>query len=990
MTGTARQSLLILAGMALVLSQGMTGYGQLQFEPEDYSTPADAWLKDGSAPDRWTLWSTDKDADKKWTEGIVLRSPVVLADREKPEDGAPPLHTVLTGIPTGVYNVRIKSGRVLAVSLDGKTWSRYTGGLLAHRVPIANGTFELWVDDRFAVEKEEGRGSSYYDCIFLDRCAPIVDGVPNGDFELQDETDGAPVGWFFYSREKIGKAAVEAGQKHSGSTAVHIAFDGERDWSLACNEPIAVEPGDEMAISAWSKGVVKRIASVQVDGYHDGQRVARYVGRADIPGGNDWTHTKGHFVVPESVTELRLSLSGNESADLWVDDLALTREPAPQRTAPQVAGWAKERAEEELDRGVVALETPEGVYLGWRLLKSDPAGVGFNVFRRVDDGDWVRLTETPIVRTTDFIDRQTPAEVRLTYKVESTVPDAPWPSGTASPAPLATGAAPHVSIKLQDAETAFSKIGIADLNGDGRYDYVIKQPNKNIDPADSYWYVSPETYKLEAYLADGTFLWRQDLGWAIERGIWYSPFVVCDLTGDGKAEVAAKIGEGDPREADGRVQTGPEWMVVWDGMTGKEIARTPWPSRAGFSRYNLASRNQMAVAWLDGKTPCLLALRGTYGRMKVDAYQLHDGKLELLWKYDNANLPGSYWGQGAHFTRAIDVDGDGRDEVMLGSVMLDDTGVPLWTLGMGHNDYAYVGDIDPNRPGLEIYYGFETRAEKNGMCLVDPATGNILWGVDEPTRHIHGAGLCGDIDPTVPGLECFGLDCTSKQPDVRKGPWLWAADGTLLWFDQPLLPKTYSLTPIYWDADLQEEIYRSGRLFDYAGGAVQEGVSSPVVVADVLGDWREELLVSAPGEIRIYTTTIPATDRRVCLMQDRIYRADVTMDTMGYTKPPMISYCLEAQSPGLNLTAMKNDAGTLCCRVVVSAPLGAGVAGAVKLAAGEGMKLVPAEFTVDVKPGERDVRFVELQFEGKPAPGTVRATLEMKDGSLHGQVPVKP
>lgn len=152
-------------------------------------------------------------------------------------------------------------------------------------------------------------------------------------------------------------------------------------------------------------------------------------------------------------------------------------------------------------------------------------------------------------------------------------------------------------------------------------------------------------------------------------------------------------------------------------MTGKEIARTPWPSRAGFSRYNLASRNQMAVAWLDGKTPCLLALRGTYGRMKVDAYQLHDGKLELLWKYDNANLPGSYWGQGAHFTRAIDVDGDGRDEVMLGSVMLDDTGVPLWTLGMGHNDYAYVGDIDPNRPGLEIYYGLKRGPRRTACAL---------------------------------------------------------------------------------------------------------------------------------------------------------------------------------------------------------------------------------------------------------------------------------
>lgn len=975
--------MLPVAAVALVLNTGATALAQLRFEPEDYSSPRDAWLKDKTTADRWMLWSTDRDADKKWTRGIVLKSPPVTADRATPEEGAPPLHTVLTGIPKGHYHVEIKSGRVLAVSLDGKIWSRYTGGLLARRVAIENGTFELWVDDRFAVEKEEGRGSSYYDCVLLHPCAPIVHGVPNGDFELGSA--GAPVGWTFTAREQTGKASLDATDRHSGKTSIRIEFGGSTTWSLACGEPLAVTPGDELAVSAWMKGRVDGAAAVQVDGYHEGKRVARMAGRAGLDGAADWTRAKGHFRVPDPVTELRLSLAGTGPADLRIDDVALTREPLVWPAAPKVQGWAKQRVEERIDRGVVAARLPEGIYVGWRLLESDPAGVGFHVFRQADGASWVQLTTAPITQTTDFLDASAPAGGPLTYRVEATQAGIPAPTGTAMPLSGAADGVPYLSVKLRDPGTRFSKAAMADLDGDGRYDFVIKQPEKNIDPAGVYWSPSPETYKIEAYLSDGTFLWQQDLGWAIERGIWYSPFVVADLTGDGKAEVAAKIGEGDPRDADGRVQTGPEWMVVWDGLTGKEIARAPWPDRSGLAEYSRRSRNQMAVAWLDGKTPCLLALRGTYCRMKVDAYQLCNGKLEILWRYDNNHLPGSFWGQGEHFTRALDVDGDGRDEVMLGSAMLDDNGAPLWTTGLGHNDFAYPGDIDPHRPGMEIYYGIETRAEKHGMCLVDAATGKILWGFDESTVHIHGAGLCADIDPAVPGQECFALDCLSKVPDVRKGPWLWAADGALLWFEDPVLPKTYSFTPVYWDADLQKELLLRGGVSDYAGGLVQKLAASPVAIADVLGDWREEIIASFPGEIRIYTTAIPAADRRVCLMQDRIYRGDVRMNSMGYFKPPMTSGCLEAQAPGLNLTAMKNEAGKPVCRVVASAPLQAGVTGAVQLESAGGAKLVPDRFEVDLKPGERKVCFVEVQGS---SPSLVRATLSTKDGVLRGQVPV--
>jgi len=149
------------------------------------------------------------------------------------------------------------------------------------------------------------------------------------------------------------------------------------------------------------------------------------------------------------------------------------------------------------------------------------------------------------------------------------------------------------------------KVGIADLDGDGIYEYIIKQPNFNTDPYQrpGYWKKSTTTYKLEAYRIDGTMMWRHDMGWSIEAGIWYSPWVVYDVDGDGKAEVYCKAGEGDPRDEKGLVQTGPEYMVKLDGQTGEVIAKMPWLSRDGFSQYNYYCRNFLTVAYLDGRKP---------------------------------------------------------------------------------------------------------------------------------------------------------------------------------------------------------------------------------------------------------------------------------------------------------------------------------------------------------------------------------------------------
>ena len=950
-------------------------------EAEDVVANRDAWVADVSAPDKWNLWSTDRDADKKWSGGVVLRSPLVMKDRQNSAEGAPPLHIRIEGLsPEQEYCISLKSGRVLAISLDGKgNWQRYTSGLIPG-ARAAKGVIEFFVDDRYAVESTEGRGSSYLDCIYLAPSTPLDQGIPDGGFE-KTQNEKMPAGWEWKSREGKGTAAVTESDHRTGRNALNVTSPEDERWSLTHRSRIRVEPDTELELSGWAKAAIGRV-SAEIIGV--GKKTRR-IGAAQVSDAVGWREMVAFALVPEDVSHVYVQLTGAGETDVLVDDIVLRKTKADRPLGKKVDGWAKKRIEEKMDRGVSALQTDDGVFVSWRLLRDDPDGIAFDLYRKTGDSSPEKINPEPIRNTTCLLD-ESPTEGNVVYEVRPAGSENALKGST----PVSSSRSEQCSylrVPLKVKDTTVQKIGLADLNGDGRYDFVIKQPNQNIDPASTYWKPSPETYKIEAYLHDGTFLWRNDLGWAIERGIWYSPWIAFDLTGDGKTEVAAKIGEGDPRDEDGRVRTGREWMVVWDGMTGQEIARTSWPAREHFSRYNLESRNQIAVAYLDGKTPCLLALRGTYSRMLVDAYQLKGGTLDLLWQYDNRNYGKRYWGQGAHFTLAADVDSDGRDEVILGSAVIDDDGTPLWSTGKGHPDAAYLSDVDPAQPGWEIGYVMETRQlEGGGLCLARAADGEILWMLDQPTGHVHSKGMCADVDPTIPGMEIYGADSTRHKPTGDK--WLFAADGELLLSGEQL-PYGFAIPTVYWDADLQKELLR-GKIRDYQGSEFPGRIEGSVrLVADVIGDWREEIITSMPGELRIYSTTIPATDRRVCLLQDPVYRLSTAMNSMGYTQDPTLSTCLEAVSPGMNLTLRegKDDVETIL-QVVVSAPLDKQVKGRVQLAACDGIAFDPAEFSVAVASGERDIRQVRLSMTRNATyQGSIKAVLEGKDCSLKAECP---
>lgn len=550
-----------------------------------------------------------------------------------------------------------------------------------------------------------------------------------------------------------------------------------------------------------------------------------------------------------------------------------------------------QRLAETIDRGMIAVPCSEGgVYLGWRLLKSDPSDIAFNLYRITDGKAAVRLNEKPLAQTTDYIDSAVPLNSANSWQLCAVVNGSEQPAEAQVQLPAHPPVRSYISVPFR-GNYVCSKVAIADLNGDGKYDFVIKQPAQISDPG--VWRKSEETWKVEAYLNDGTFLWRRDLGWNIEQGIWWSPMVVYDFDGDSRAEVALKTAPADTdyRNPDnhslpGRVMSGPEYCSILDGMTGEELDRVEWPARGnpddwGDAKNNRASRHLMGVAYLDGKQPSLLVLRGTYTLMRVDAYNFRGKKLAVLWRWSGDDENPKVRGQGMHGLHAADIDADGRDEIILGSAVLDDNGKILWNTGLGHPDACYVTDILPERPGLEIIYGIEPPCAQNGICLVEAQTGKRIWGCQHPTTHAHSCGLFADFDPDNPGLEFY-----IGEKD-RSAHWIYGMDGRLLSSENL---GRLNPVPLYWDSGSIKPYAYDRQIQYYHGRTVGRYEGMILAAADIAGDWREELITVVPGELRIYTTTIPARDRHTALMQDAIYRLDAAMMSMGYLYPPQLSY----------------------------------------------------------------------------------------------------
>ena len=681
--------------------------------------------------------------------------------------------------------------------------------------------------------------------------------------------------------------------------------------------------------------------------------------------------------IPEKVSEFELEFAGSPQCALEISDINAVIVPALETPAvpakrPPLALAEGRRHSENLDRGVIAFEKNNGTYISWRLLKSDPENITFDVYR-----DGRKINTRPVADTTDYFD----SAAGKTYTVKPANCSAI--SGSAVRGTIAKDGISYCRIyRLADKKARVDKVGIGDLDGDGVYDYVVRYYPANVDP----WYTacvpSEGTCKFEAINGKtGKIMWKKDLGWSIETGIWYSPFVVYDLDGDGKAEVALKTGEGDPRDADGKVTTGREFLTILDGVNGKELCRADWPPRDGFLNldisYNFYSRNQMAIAYVDGKTPHLIVLRGTYSLMLAEAWKLKDKKLQNVWKYSSAGREKKYQGQGAHSTRCGDVDGDGKDEIVLGNMALDDNGDPLWSNGQRHPDFIYLADLIPQRKGLEVATCREIDGVTGGLTLSCARTGKCIWELKEPVFHVH-FGFCGDIDPVHRGVLVGGTDRGAGNKKYPACAWVFTGDGKLL--DKGLKCRFFGESPIfvYWDGDLRRE-YHSTFMRKYNGGEVGGATQGTLIaVADVRGDWREEIITAGEGEIRVYSTDIPAMDRRVCLMQDHFYRMAAATASCGYHYDSQPEILPSSISTDVVLTLKKSN----LLQITVTAPMQKKVAGKLELVLPDGITGDFKSSDIQLEEGGIWNKIVNLSGGGVGKKGEIKAHLVLDNGKL--------
>lgn len=462
---------------------------------------------------------------------------------------------------------------------------------------------------------------------------------------------------------------------------------------------------------------------------------------------------------------------------------------------------------------------------------------------------------------------------------------------------------------------------VGDLDGDGELEIVLKWDPSDAKDASQ----NGKTGKvyIDAYKTDSTRLWRIDLGPNIRAGAHDTQFIVYDLDMDGCAEVAFRtadatvdglgnvLGDKDALWTDnwsGKNLEGPLYLTVFDGKTGKALDSVPYDPNNnepntlvfGDGYGNRSERYNACVAFLEENTPFMVFQRGYYagrsegpGRTVLAAYRFKDGKISKHWRFDTMDADYSrYIGQGNHNISVGDCDNDGKDEIFLGSLTIDHDGKPLWCSYMGHGDAMHLGDFDPNHSGLEFFevHESETAAQKYGFTVFAAESGEVLHfregGKDT------GRGMIANVAP-------FGGSYVA---------WAGSGAGKINSLGENIDADFNSMNfRIYWDGDLYDElldgtsifkINSSGKqelLFNADGCSANNGSkSTPCIQADILGDWREEVIWRTADNtaLRIYTTTIPTAYSIMPLMTDHVYRMGVVWQNSSYNQPPHLGYYL--------------------------------------------------------------------------------------------------
>lgn len=590
----------------------------------------------------------------------------------------------------------------------------------------------------------------------------------------------------------------------------------------------------------------------------------------------------------------------------------------------------KSEATEKIER--------KGVLVSWRWLTSDPEDIAFDIYRSEAGGEFIKLNDAPIATSSNYKDLTADVTKVNEYQVRQTGSEQVLCSYTFTPQ-MAQNFYRTIKLNTQVPDPSLVyKAGdaqVADLDGDGENEIVLKRevlPTDNTSDT-----LQPGTMLLEAYKLDGTFMWQIDLGPNIRQGAHYSPYIVYDLDGDGRAEIAIRTSEGtvfgdgvEIGDVDGdgitryvndvkgtscygMIMEGPEFLSIIDGASGAELARTDYIPRGAKSTWkdywgddwgNRIDRFLMGVGHFNGSTPSVFMCRGYYKNFQIVALDFRGGELRKRWHFNTQPGYPTYAGQGNHNLSVGDVDNDGMDEIIYGACAIDHDGTGLYSTGLGHGDALHLGDFDPTRPGLEV---FDCHEEPNqygsiGSEFRDAASGKLIFGYPGEGKDV-GRCLIADIDPETPGCEIW-----SARPDEH----LYSCKGVLLSKPTPTLEgttikgSTSINMAIWWSGSLNRQMLDRTFVQSYTDGCLFEGCSefgvktingskaNPCFYGDIWGDWREEMIYvnDDDTELRIFTTDFETEYRFHPLMDDHIYRLSATHQNIGYNQPTHTGFYL--------------------------------------------------------------------------------------------------
>ena len=575
-----------------------------------------------------------------------------------------------------------------------------------------------------------------------------------------------------------------------------------------------------------------------------------------------------------------------------------------QASAAYGAGGNGTAVMEYLDRGIYAVKAGNGMFVSWRWNANDADNAEFRLYR---DGNLI-YTSKAGSGATSYQDNGGNANSK--YRVDTVVNGAVVSTADCK---FKSGANYFdIPLNYPGGRYTPNDCCLGDVDGDGQYEIFLKWDGASADNSQSG---QTDNVLIDCLTLEGKTLWRIDLGVNIRAGQHYTQMCVADFDLDGKAELITKtadgtkdgrgkvIGDGSKnyRNGGGYVLSGPEYMTLFDGQTGAAIDTINFPvprgnvGSWGDNYGNRVDRFNSGIAYLDGVHPSAIYNRGYYTRMTISALDVVDRKLKVRWIFDTNKDYKNYAGNGNHNLMVGDVDNDGRQEICMGDCIIDDNGKGLWCSGKGHGDAMHLGDLVPDRPGLELWQCHE-HGPTYGVTLFDAKNGSVIFHKD------------GDKDT--------GRCCADNVWAGNKGGEFWGARPASTVMNskgEKISGKSLSMNfLIYWDGDLEREMLSGTgitkmmnansiqQIFTANGCESNNSTKAvPCLTADLFGDWREELIMrtSDNRKLRIWCSTAPTNVRLTTLMHDMQYRAQACCEQSSYNQPPHVSFYLGSDAP---------------------------------------------------------------------------------------------